>query len=358
MRFSVRRPAAFNPDRRGLLAGLAAAGLAAPFVASAPAEAADAPPDLAQARKEGTLVVMHSDQENDVVNFLRAFTEKSGIQALQQRALPGSAMPKLQAELRTGASEVDAYMCSDPGLMDVLRQRKQLLAYVSPEMDAYAPNLRSDPVGYWTTYFINVGSILYDPRYVDPAIAPKTWMDLLDPRWSQQVGFQNSSAGTQYTWWYLLKDVLPKDYWTKLAQIKPRAYASSTQILSDIQNGNLKIGGKVSNYQYVKAKRLGQTIEIVYPPEGSPAQSEVVGIIVATQRPNASKVFIDYFLSREGQTTWNRIQGSSSTRRDVMIPDVPTLEGVKILLPTDFKDYASPARHAEFVKLWNSVTGM
>ncbi|MCJ2069608.1 extracellular solute-binding protein [Methylobacterium sp. J-030] len=358
MRFSMRRPTAFNPDRRGLLVGLAATGLAAPFIASRPVSAADAPPDLAQARKEGALVVMHSDQENDVVTFLRAFTEKTGIQALQQRALPGSAMPKLQAELRAGASEIDAYMCSDPGLMDVLRQRKQLLAYISPEMDAYAPNLRSDPVGYWTTYFINIGPMMYDPRYVDAATAPKTWTDLLDPRWSQQVGFQNSSAGTQYTWWYLLKDIMPKDYWMKLARQKPRAYASSTQILSDIQSGNLKIGGKVSNYQYVKAKRLNQAIEVVYPPEGAPAQTQVVGILVATQRPNAAKVFIDYFLSQEGQTAWNRIQGSSSTRKDVTIPNVPKLEDVKILLPTDFKDYASPARHAEFVKLWNSITGM
>jgi ABC-type Fe3+ transport system substrate-binding protein len=66
--------------------------------------------------------------------------------------------------------------------------------------------------------------MMYNPRFVDQAAAPKTWADLLDARWAGQIGFQNSSAGSQYGWWYVLKDVLPAEFWTKLAQQKPRAY--------------------------------------------------------------------------------------------------------------------------------------
>lgn len=342
-----------GPSRRTVLAGLGAMAAALPF-ATSPAAAA---PDLAAARKEGTLVLWHSDQEADVVNFLKVFTERTGIPAVQQRILPGVAMPKLQAELRAGSSDVDIYMNADPGLMDLLREKGQLLRYESPELSAFAPEFLSNPPGYWTTYCVNLGALMYDTRHVAPADAPKTWMDLLDPRWKDQIGFQNAAAGTQYGWWYVLRTALPRDFWTGLAAQKPRAYASSTQILSSLQNGSLKIGGKVSAYQYVKAAREKQSIAVVYPPEGTPATNHVVGIIAATKRPNAAKVFIDFILSKDGQYLFNDIQGSPSARKDVTIPGVASLSEIKVLVPQNFEDFKSNARHAEFVALWNKITG-
>ncbi|MFG1270492.1 ABC transporter substrate-binding protein [Xanthobacter versatilis] len=348
-------PSPGAPSRRTVLAGFGALTAAALPLGVRPAAAAGA--DLAQARKEGTLVVWHSDQEADVVNFLKVFTERTGIPAIQQRILPGVAMPKLQAEMRAGSSDVDIYMNADPGLMDLLREREQLLRYESPELAAFSPEFKSVPPGYWTAYCINLGALMYDTRYVTPADAPKSWMDLLDPRWKDQIGFQNAAAGTQYGWWYALRGVLPPQFWTGLTTQKPRAYASSTQILSALQNGSMKIGGKVSAYQYVKAAREKQTIAVVYPPEGTPATNHVVGIISATKRPNAAKAYIDFILSQEGQTRFNDIQGSPSARRDVTIPGVASLSDIKVLVPENFEDFKSNARHAEFVTLWNKITG-
>ncbi|CAN0382679.1 unnamed protein product, partial [Phaeothamnion confervicola] len=145
--------------------------------------AAETGPDLAAARNEGALVLWHSDQEADVVNFLKAFTERTGIQAVQQRILPGVAMPKLQAELRAGSSNLDIYLNADPGLMDTLREKDQLLRYNSPELANYAPEFLSAPLGYWATYCVNLGALMYDTRYVSATDAPKSWMDLLDSRW-------------------------------------------------------------------------------------------------------------------------------------------------------------------------------
>ncbi|MEO6960026.1 MAG: extracellular solute-binding protein [Burkholderiaceae bacterium] len=349
-------------SRRDLLigagVGAAAIGLPGLFGGGRQAMAAtNAGYDLAAARKEGPVVIWHADQEADVVEFLKVFTKKTGIQTVQQRLLPGAALPKLLTELRMGATDVDVYDTSDAGLMEQLRKQGHLLRYESPELAAYAPQYKSNPVGFWAAYYINIGTIMYDPRYVQPDTAPKTWLDLLDPRWKGQVGFQNASAGTQYTWWYLLKDILPKDYWDHLAAQKPRAYSSSTQIVTDMHNGNLKIGGKVSSFQYVKSKRLKQPIEIVFPPEGAPAQSQVVGIIGPTKRPNAAKAYVNFLLSQEGQQSWNQIQGSPSARTDVDYPGQPDMSKAKIIVPTDMDDYALTTNHAEFVKLWNKITG-
>jgi iron(III) transport system substrate-binding protein len=344
-------------------AGLVATGLPLLTTASKAAAAessGSAPPDLAAARKEGPLLLWHGDQEGDVVEFIKGFTQKTGIEVVQQRLLPGAAWPKLDAEYRTGNSNVDVYMTSDAGTLDNHRKQSRLLRYDSPELAAYAPQYKSDPPGYWTTYYINVGPMMYDPRYVPEDVAPKTWMDLLDPRWKGQIGFQNAAAGTSYAMWFVLKDILPNDYWDRLAAQKPRGYSSSTQIMTDIHRGDLKIGGRVSNFQYLKSLRQKLPIKMVFPPEGAPSVTQPTGIIGTTKRPNAAKAFVDYLLSREGQQKWNEIQGSYSARSDVNIEGLPPISSIKVLIPTpaNFAEYGSPATHATFVKLFNRIVGL
>ena len=344
-------------------AGIVASGL--PLLmgarsAAAAATSASAPPDLAAARKEGPLLLWHGDQEGDVVQFIKGFTQKTGIEVVQQRLLPGAAWPKLDAEYRTGNSNVDVYMTSDAGTLDNHRKQGRLLRYDSPELAAYAPQYKSDPAGYWTTYYINIGPMMYDPRYVAEDVAPKTWMDLLDPRWKGQIGFQNAAAGTSYAMWFVLKDILPKDYWDRLATQKPRGYSSSTQIMTDIHRGDLKIGGRVSNFQYLKSLRQKLPVKMVFPPEGAPSVTQPVGIIGTTKRPNAAKAYVDYLLSRDGQKKWNEIQGSYSARSDVNVEGLPPIASIKVLIPTaaNFAEYGNPATHAAFVKLFNRIVGL
>ncbi len=321
-----------------------------------PAESSG-PPNLAAAKNE-TLIVWHGDQENDIVKFLKAFTAKTGIKTEEQRLLPGAVMPKLNADFKSGTSEADVWMSSDTGLMYDLMKEGRLLRYDSPQMATYQNQYKSNPEGYYTTYFINVGPIMYNPKVVKPQDAPKTWSDLLDPKWKGQIGFQDASAGTQYAWWYLLKEIVPNNYFTQLEQNQPRAYSSSTQMLQDILNGDLKIGGKVSIFQYVKAARKDEPVKMVMPAEGVPASLQAAGILGNTQHADAAKVFMDFLLSQEGQQLWNNIQGSYSARSDVKISGLPDLSTLKLLTVNNIQDFSSNKTHGEFVTLWNQITGL
>lgn len=344
-------------SRRKLLvtAGL---GLAAASLPRSRALAqATAAPDAKAAANEGALVVWHGDQEPDVVKFLQIFTDKTGIQTVQQRLLPGAALPKLEAEFRTGSVSGDVYMTSDTGIMENLRVQNRLMRHVPKEIDAFAAEYRSEEPGWYTSYYINAGPMMYDPRFVKEEEAPKTWTDLLDQRWSGQIGFQNSSAGSSYAFWLVMRHILPPDFFDKLAELKPRAYSSSTQIQQDIERGNLRIGGRVSIFQYVKAIRANHPVKAVFPEIGTPSVNQVVGII-GTKRPNASKIFIDYLTSREGQQTWNDIQGSPSARADVTVEHVPNISTTKLLLPTNLAEYQDPALRKQFVGIWNKMTGL
>jgi iron(III) transport system substrate-binding protein len=352
----------FSPSgtlsRRKLLLA-AGAGLAASSLPRSRALAeASAAPDPKAAAAEGPVVVWHGDQEADVVKFLQIFTEKTGVETVQQRLLPGAAVPKLEAEFRTGNVSADTYMTSDAGIMETMRKKNRLVRYVPKEIDAFEPMYRSDEPGWYTSYYINAGPMMYDPRFVKEAEAPKVWTDLLDPKWQGQIGFQNASAGSSFAFWFVMKDLLPKDFFDKLTLQKPRAYSSSTQIQQDIERGNLKIGGRVSIFQYVKAMRAGNPVKAVFPELGTPSVNQVVGIIGGTKRPNGSKIFIDFLTSREGQQLWNDIQGSPSARKDVSVEHVPNIATTKLLLPLKFDEYQDPKLRKQFVSVWNKMTGL
>jgi iron(III) transport system substrate-binding protein len=345
--------------RQLLLAGSAGAvSLAMPHVVSRAYAQATAAPSVDAAKAEGPVVVWHGDQEADVVEFLKVFTEKTGVPAVQQRLLPGQALPKLEAEFRAGQTSGDVYLTSDAGILENLRMQGRMLRYIPKDIDAYGPNYRSSEPGYWTTYYINAGPMMYDLRYVKEEEAPKTWLDLLDPRWKGQIGFQNSAAGTSYGLWFVMKDVLPKDFFDNLGQNNPRAYSSSTQIAQDIERGDLKIGGRVSIFQYTKSVRNKQPVKTVFPEIGIPCVNQPVGIFSTTKHPNGAKIFTEFLLSKEGQFSWNNIQGSYSARPDIQIEHLPDIKTLKLLVPVDFPEYMKPERRREFVAIWNKMTGL
>ena len=347
-------------SRREAIQRLVAFGLSLPAIGgllgrAGSAEAAGA--DVEAAKKEGKLVFWHTVNEPDVVKFAKLFTDKYGIKAEWERLLPGKALPKLEAGLKSNTLDLDAWLMSDISIMYDQQKKGRLLQYLSPELKAYAGEYKSNPDGSWTTYYINASPMMYSTRFVKKEEAPRTWLDLLDPKWKGQIGFRPSNSGSQYTWWYTLRDLLPKDYFDRLGKNQPRAYESSNQLMDDVQRGEIKLGGTVSIFQYAKAREVNQPVDVVLPTEGVPSGIEVVGILASTRRPNAAKLFVDYLLSREGQQAWNDIQGSYSARKDYTNKDLPSLASFKVLTPKDMEDYASTARHQEYVKVWNQVVG-
>lgn len=319
----------------------------------------NAKPDLELAKKEGPLVVWHLDQEPDVVEFLKAFTKKTGIEAEQLRVGPGEAVQKIEQEAKAGVANVDVYMSADLGVFIRLRDRDMLHQYVSSEMDAYSSEYLSNPVGWWTTYYVNDGPIMFFSDKVPEAEGPKTWEDLADPKWKGKVCFQDSTSGATYVWWYMLKDKLPKTYWDDLQKNEPTAYKSSTAMIREMVTGNELIGGKVSGFQYTKAKRENLPIVAVYPELGTPAATQGIGIIGTTKRPNAARAYVDFMISQEGQQLWNEMQGSRSAREDVKIEGLADLGGRKLLVPSveDLQSMGTDEMSKEFRTLWDRVTG-
>src|SRR5437660_10522111 len=153
----------------------------AAFFAAVPASAQDARVDAA--RKEGKVVwytsLALSSSEKVAKLFEAAYpgisveVHRTGSQRILQRV-----MQELQANLKL----VDVIHTSDAGHFVLLKEKKLLMKYTPPGVDAFPPGFK-DKDGYYFTLRATVNVIAYNTKLVPAAEAPKGWKDLLDPKW-------------------------------------------------------------------------------------------------------------------------------------------------------------------------------
>ncbi len=66
--------------------------------------------------------------------------------------------------------------------------------------------------------------IAYNPNLVPADQAPKSWKDLLDPRWKDTINVKVSTSGLQHVTWYMIRQIYGDDYWKKFGELDPRAF--------------------------------------------------------------------------------------------------------------------------------------
>ena len=186
--------------------------------------------NVEQAEKEGALVIYSPDPETNqsvlTAQFDTAFPKiKTTFLRLQTDALYAKLMAERQAE---------SYLTDVLGLTDMtfvldFQKRGGWLNYVSPEIAGYKPEHKSNPEGLFMWGGVIVAGIAYNPTTVKPEDAPKSWKDLLDPRWKDNINFKVSNSGLQHETWYMIKRVLGDDYWKEFAKQNPRTFDSYVQ---------------------------------------------------------------------------------------------------------------------------------
>jgi iron(III) transport system substrate-binding protein len=314
--------------------------------------------DVAKAEQEGMLVVYSTDpepgSEAQLARFKKMFPK---ISTSYMRLQAGALYARLSAERQAKTYVVDIVQLSDMSFVLDFQKRGGWMSYVSPEMAAYKPENKSNPEGFFTWGALSMAGIAYNPNLVSAAEAPKTWMDMLDPKWTDQMTVKTSTSGMQHVTWYILRQLYSEDYWTKFAAVKPKAFDSYVQQFDRTINGQDKIINTAQYSGYLLAKAKGAPIEYVYPPDGIIGVHESWGVVAEAPHPEAAKLFLDWFLGVPGQTGYGEELAYNSLRSDVPPPrgGVKATD-LKVLFPTDWDAFLKT--HAQFVREWNKITGL
>jgi iron(III) transport system substrate-binding protein len=190
-----------------------------------------------------------------------------------------------------------------------------------------------DKDGYAWGLRATVNVIAYNPKIVPAAEAPKTWKDLLDPKWKgKEVTAHPGYSGVIATHVLALVQLYAWDYFKQLAQNKLMLVQSAADPAGVVASGERPVAVNGGDYSFYQAMKKGNPVEIVYPKEGVPLVVSPSAITSFAPHPNAARLFTDFTFSRQVQQVMADSEGLYTGHPGVTYPaDKPKLSDLKLL---------------------------
>ena len=358
-----------HPIRAAVGAALAAVvGIAAAQVpAGYPASYGDT---IAAAKKEGKVVV-YSTTDTAAANFLIKDFQAlySGISVEYNDMNSTEVYNRFISEKAAGAGSADVLWSSSMDLQIKLANEGGALDYASPEIKSLPAWAVWKNEAFGTTY--EPLSIVYNKRLLSGDEIPQSHADLLKVFTTKTeklkgkvttydieksgVGFmlitQDSKFNPQF--WDMVK---------ALGVVGPRVQSSAGTMMERISSGENLLGFNIFNsYAALRAKK-DPSIGIVIPKDYALVMSRVMFISKTAKNPNAAKLWLDYTLSKRGQTIVANQAELGSIRTDV--EGEMTAAGYGKLLgaaakpipvSADLLVFLDQGKRLDFIKQWTAA---
>ena len=326
---------------RGFMSGTIA--LWAGLIVSLPAQALDNPLTYAGADREAALIE-GARSEGEVV-FYSAMIVNQALRPISEafmkkypfvkvnywRAESAGIFTKLSAEVRAG--KVVADVVEGTGVGESVIQAGFALPYTTPAIAA-VPDRYRDPNGLWTPTRRSFFGVAYNTKLVAAGDVPKTYDDLLDPRFRGRMSWHAGSASGADLFVTNLRvawgDAKTRDYLHRLADQKVASLsgASARGLVDRVIAGEMLLALNIFAHHPLISKAKGAPVSTVLL---DPVASTVGTMILpkGLRHPHAAMLLVDFILSREGQTILSEA-GYFPTHRDVTTRAdlTPILEGL------------------------------
>jgi iron(III) transport system substrate-binding protein len=294
-------------SRRDVLLGASAlaTGALLPSLARAalPAPTAVTPELVAAATKEGKVVWYTAVDINVAEALAKKFEAKyPGIQTKVERSGGERIYQRVGQETASKIYAVDVLHSSDAAHFIVWKRDGLLTPFVSEDMAKHYPAEHIDPDGMFASWRIYLSTIAYNTNLVKAEDAPKSYADLLDPKWSgKMVKSHPGYSGSTMTATHQLTRDLGWEYMEKLAKQKIMQVQSASDPPKKLALGERAVMVDGVDYLIYLLKDKGQPIEIVHAAEGTPLVIGPSAIAKNAPNPNAARLFHAWSMSAEAQ---------------------------------------------------------
>jgi ABC-type Fe3+ transport system substrate-binding protein len=202
------------------------------------------------------------------------------------------------------AKRYDVDVVSGSAATSMVQRAGFMQRFYSPHLAEYPAELK-DSKGFWgstNVYFMTLG---YNTRNVKATELPKTYEDLLHPRWKGQMMWSTSrgSGAPQFIGniFLTMGQEAGKAYLQKLkGQNIAKSTASARQILDLVIAGEYPLAVQIFNHHAYISKAAGAPVEW-QPLEPVTATINTIGLARNSPRPHAAMLFLDFLLSKKGQ---------------------------------------------------------
>jgi iron(III) transport system substrate-binding protein len=309
------------------------------FIAGAVSAQAPTPtkvtPELVEAaRKEGKIVWYTSVELELAERVAKAFEAKyPGIPVQVERSGAERNFQRLSQEYGSNIHVADFVNSSDAAHFIVWKRQGWLAPFVPDEVAEYYPPEQRDPDGAYATWRMTLSIMGYNTKLVKPDQAPKSFAELLDPKWAgKMVKAHPGYSGTILTSTFEMARDLGWDYFQKLAKQRVMQVQSATDPPRKLAAGERAVMIDGSEYVLLLAKQNGSPVEPIYPSEGSPSIVGPSAVLKDAPHPNAARLFAIYSFSAECQQLIVDVGALRSAHRLVKErPGRPLLTEIKLM---------------------------
>ncbi|HEY1268020.1 MAG TPA: extracellular solute-binding protein [Candidatus Binatia bacterium] len=307
--------------------------------------AAAQPVNVDAAKKEGQVVVYGAQVPQAMDGVNKGFEKKYGIKVEYWRGSSTQVAERALSEFRAGKPGYDVVE-GNRGVQLIMRDEGLFAKFIPPSSNKF-PEKFKEKDGMITPWRALPISILYNTEMVKASEAPKTFDELLSPKWTGKISMPDPTRHTttaQFLW-NLSKFKGDKwlDYVKALAKQKPILVESLAPVTTTIIKGEAPVG--ITYIKYVKQYKGPVTYVLM---DKYLTDPNYMSLSAKTTRPNAAKLYIDYICSAEGQ------KATAEEGEFPMLPGVvpPIKDAEKVVPGMIFMDNPS---EDEFNKLMHTT---
>lgn len=251
------------------------------------------------AHKEGELTLYTSLTVEDMAVLNGAFEKKYGVKVRMWRAAADKVVQRALTEAQAGRYDVDVIELSGPSL-EALHREKLLAVVRSPYQADLIP--AAVPAHHeWVGARLNIFVQAYNTTLVRKEDLPKSYADLLDPKWKGKLGIEAADDDWFATVVRELGEEKGLELFRKLAAGNGLSVRKGHTLLTNmVASGEVPLALTVYNFTAEQTKQKGAPLEWFVLP---PAVARANGVAVARRapHPNAAVLYYDFMISEEGQ---------------------------------------------------------
>ena len=251
---------------------------------------------VAAALKEGELSVYHAYPNLTVV--MAAFTKKYGIKVNAWRAGSEAILQRIVTEARGSRFDADIVQNNAPE-NEALHREKLVQEVWSPYLIDLRPEA-SPAHKEWVGITLDVWTAAYNTNLIKKEELPKSYQDLLDPKWKNRLGIE----ANDYGWFGPLVEAMGEQQGRKLfadiVSANGMSFRKGHSLLTTlVASGDVPLALTVYSWNPEQLKRKGAPVEgLLLQPVF--AQFSTLALLRKAPHPNAAALFYDYMLN-EGQ---------------------------------------------------------
>lgn len=252
------------------------------------------------AKEEGEVTIYSSMRQDQLTAFLKTFNRRFPFLKVKGlRVATSRHVTRVQTEFYAQRHAVDVMNTTSPGAYSI-KQFGALDAYRSPEMKSFPERYR-DKEGYFNPIYVIPVVFTYNPSIVKREDAPRSYADLLDPKWKEKILLDTED----HEWFIVLLNHFGREKGLRYMKDLARQGLS-------MRRGRTLQTQMVMAGEYPAAIALHAHTVLEFKGKGAPidwkildpyfAKSNHIMIAKHAPHPHAAALFIDWALSEEGQS--------------------------------------------------------